>query len=103
MSAFDEAEQVAARELDRQGEQSGIDLGFVPGATKEVDEGWFFFWTSRAWLESGDFDDQLAGNGPFFVSRETGELHQLWTAEPWETQLDRYRNTGRFVPDRRRR
>ncbi|YCH71306.1 YrhB family protein [Pseudomonas syringae] len=33
---------------------------------------------------------QLAGNGPFLIDKETGELHVLGTAKPLKEYLDHY-------------
>lgn len=56
----------------------------------EFSEGWFFCYQSKEYLETGSFSAQLAGNGPFLIDKETGELHVLGTAKPLEEYLDQY-------------
>lgn len=46
----------------------------------EVVEGWLFGFQSLRYLQSGEISDALAGNGPIFVDRHTGEQHALGTA-----------------------
>ncbi|WP_072052726.1 YrhB domain-containing protein [Pantoea anthophila] len=53
-------------------------------------EGWFFCFQSREYLETGEFSSQLAGNSPFLVDKDTGEIHELGTAYPIEKYLQDY-------------
>ncbi|MDU4095356.1 MAG: YrhB domain-containing protein [Pantoea sp.] len=53
-------------------------------------EGWFFCFQSREYLETGEFSAQLAGNSPFIVDKDTGEIHELGTAYPIEKYLHDY-------------
>jgi len=53
----------------------------------EVVEGWLFCFQSLRYLQSGEISDALAGNGPIFVDRHTGEQHALGTAYPPEEVL----------------
>lgn len=94
----EEATRVATQELERVAAESELELVLTTDSPREVEEGWVFFWTNRAWIESGDTRDALGGNGPFFVSRADGSLHRLWTSESWERQLVRFRETGSFTP-----
>ena len=53
-------------------------------------EGWFFCFQSREYLETGEFSAQLAGNSPFIVDKDTGDVHELGTAYPIEKYLQDY-------------
>lgn len=53
-------------------------------------EGWFFCFESYEYLETGEFSAQLAGNAPFIVDKDTGEIHELGTAYPLEKYLYDY-------------
>ncbi|MCR1004981.1 MAG: YrhB family protein [Stenotrophomonas maltophilia] len=53
----------------------------------EVVEGWLFCFQSLRYLQSGEISDALAGNGPIFVDRHTGEQHALGTSYPPEEVL----------------
>ena len=53
-------------------------------------EGWFFCFQSREYLETGEFSAQLAGNSPFIIDKDTGEIHELGTAYPIEKYLQDY-------------
>jgi len=52
--------------------------------TVEKDYGWVFYWTSRPWHETGDFQYAIAGNGPILISRADGALYQCGSAAPLE-------------------
>ncbi|MBN0238121.1 hypothetical protein JTL38_33165, partial [Pseudomonas aeruginosa] len=41
-------------------------------------------------METGNLSAQLAGNAPFLIDRQSGELHILGTAKPLESYLDDY-------------
>lgn len=56
----------------------------------EFSEGWYFCYQSKEFIETGDFSAQLAGNAPFLIDRQSGELHVLGTEKPLETYLDDY-------------
>ena len=85
-----QARRIAAKEIG-DGQPSGY--GFTPAiiddATKEIPEGWVFFYNSREYLETGDFSFCLAGNAPVVVCREDGRVLVTGTAEPLETYLER--------------
>ncbi|EML7988607.1 hypothetical protein D7Y24_15260 [Stenotrophomonas maltophilia] len=53
----------------------------------EVVEGWLFCFQSLRYLQSGEISDALAGNGPIFFDRQTGEQHALGTAYAPEEAL----------------
>jgi hypothetical protein len=55
--------------------------------TVEKDYGWVFYWTSRPWRETGDFQFAIAGNGPILVSRETGAIYSCGTSAPIEDRI----------------
>jgi hypothetical protein len=50
-----------------------------------------FCFQSREYLETGEFSAQLAGNSPFLVDKDTGEIHELGTAYPIEKYLQDYK------------
>jgi hypothetical protein len=52
--------------------------------------GWVFFYDSRRFLETGDPTWAIAGNGPVFVNKNTGEVLFRWAAEPIAKQIGDY-------------
>jgi hypothetical protein len=59
--------------------------------TREESFGWVFFYQSKAFLRSGDFRDQLVGNAPFVILRDSGERLGTGTARPLDHYLDKIR------------
>lgn len=54
-------------------------------------EGWYFCYQSVAYMETGDFSEQLAGNSPFLIDQDDGKLVELGTAYPIKKYLDEYK------------
>ncbi len=53
-------------------------------------QGWYFCFESQEFLESGDEAARLAGNAPFIIAKDSGEIHSLGTAKPLEEYLQDY-------------
>ncbi|MDG9884248.1 YrhB family protein [Pseudomonas sp. GD04058] len=56
----------------------------------EFSEGWYFCYQSKEFLETGELSTQLAGNAPFLIDRQSGELYILGTAKPIDSYLKDY-------------
>jgi hypothetical protein len=56
----------------------------------EFAEGWFFCYQSAEYLRTNDSSDQLAGNSPFLIDRNTGELFELGTAKAIAEYIEDY-------------
>ncbi|HEM6802835.1 TPA: hypothetical protein U2I18_003403 [Citrobacter koseri] len=53
-------------------------------------EGWFFCFESREYLETRDNASRLAGNTPFIIDKDSGEIFDSGTAWPLEKYLKDY-------------
>lgn len=93
MITRDEAARLVDEALEGMSRRSEVEL--VPNVAETRDEGWcwLFYYNSRAYLETGDTSEALAGNGPIAVEKQTGRLHHLGTAEPTDVQLHRLRES----------
>ena len=82
-------------------ELSGADgeLLLEESKTQEHEFGWVFFWTTKKYLETGDPQFLVPGNGPLVVNREDGSTHLLSTSVPPARAIaeyeDRWRRTKR--------
>jgi hypothetical protein len=45
---------------------------------------------NREYLETGEFSAQLAGNAPFIIDKDHGEIHSFGTAYPLDKYLQDY-------------
>ena len=52
--------------------------------------GWVFFYQSKEFPDHGTLSEQLAGNAPIVVNRNTGELSVTGTAKPLDDYLKEY-------------
>jgi hypothetical protein len=89
---INEARALAEQLLTEHAARTSTDLEIDERATRDEDWCWVFFYNSRAYLETGDFSDALAGNGPLVVEKRTGIVHELTSAHPVEQQLRKIRN-----------
>jgi immunity protein 35 of polymorphic toxin system len=87
-----EARAIATRYIDRldaRVAESDL-LVLLDERTIEKPYGWIFFYTSKGWLETGDMKYAIAGNAPFLVERDTGEVRVFGTARSTEWYVEQY-------------
>ncbi|KIQ26024.1 YrhB domain-containing protein [Xanthomonas campestris] len=86
---------VTAQIADIEGAVSDGDaLVVLESETIERLWGWMFFYTSRKWHETGDFQYAIAGNAPYIVERQSGKILATGTALPPEQYIEAYERTG---------
>ena len=66
------------------------DLPVVITLHGRFSQGWYFCFEAREFLETGDEAARLAGNAPFIIDKDSGEIHSLGTAKPLEEYLQDY-------------
>lgn len=67
-----EARAIAERALDETVRVANPDVVIVDRHTRESGDSWVFVYNSRAYVETGAFEDMLVGNAPLFVDKATG-------------------------------
>lgn len=77
-----QAREIAQKWIDSNFDCSGDDDEIVVFHVREEEFGWIFFYQSKRYLETCDFSDQLLGNAPVIVKRESGEVVVTGTAKP---------------------
>lgn len=55
--------------------------------TREMAFGWVFSYTTKKYLQTGDFNDTIPGTGPLIVFRHDGSVEFLTTSLPPERLL----------------
>ncbi|GAB3353495.1 YrhB domain-containing protein [Lysobacter tyrosinilyticus] len=83
---FDTAQALAKRRIDEISQESGVEMELVFDRTREVEQGWVFFYNSTQFLRTKDPSWMLAGNGPLLVTR-FGTLQELPSHIPWEEAI----------------
>lgn len=53
------------------------DLPVVITLHGRFSQGWYFCFEAREFLETGDEAARLAGNAPFIIDKDSGEIHSL--------------------------
>lgn len=84
----DAATVLARKEIDQLSDEIGMAVEIYSEYTREIDQGWVFFYNSEEYMRTGNFRSALVGNGPILVTRE-GAVHYLPTALPWEEAVRR--------------
>lgn len=74
----EEADEIA-REYVKGQSLPECPFALVENATMERPLGWVYFFNSEEYLRTGNTLSKLAGNGPIYISRATGELARLST------------------------
>lgn len=87
------ARELALESLRDHERGSGHALALLDDHTQSLPYGWIFFYQSRAYLETGDIRQMLAGNAPLLVTR-SGAVHATGTAKPLETYLVEFERSG---------
>jgi hypothetical protein len=66
------------------------ELVIIDDYTRELPYGWLFFYQAKRFVETGDPKYMVGGNAPYFVDRESGDLHMLGTAMRVEKYLETF-------------
>lgn len=79
------ASEIAMKRLS--GMEPEVGASLVLTEVREFEFGWLFFYNSKAYVDSGDISDALAGNAAFLIDSNAGDIHVLGTANPIEFYL----------------
>ncbi|NVM75000.1 hypothetical protein FHW83_000780 [Duganella sp. SG902] len=75
--------QIAQAKVHELASAAGDDFALQPNHTREIEQGWVFFFNSAEYVRTGNYIHALAGNGPLLVLRN-GNVVMLPSAVPWE-------------------
>lgn len=75
--------QIAQAKVHELASAAGDDFALQPNRTREIEQGWVFFFNSVDYVRTGNYIHALAGNGPLLVLRN-GNVIMLPSAVPWE-------------------
>lgn len=79
----DSASTLARERIDRLAQAVGEEFEILWDATREIEQGWVFFFNTADYVRTRNPTAALAGNGPLLITRE-GVIHELPSAIPWE-------------------
>jgi hypothetical protein len=75
--------QIAQAKVNELAYAAGDEFALLLDETREVEQGWVFFFNSVDFVRTGNYNHALAGNGPLLVLRN-GSVVTLPSALPWE-------------------
>lgn len=85
--AIEQARSIALDRIKMLEALTDCELILLDAMTIERSFGWVFFYGSKAYVESGQPSDALAGNAPFVLMRADGAVRETGTAMPLEYYL----------------
>ncbi len=85
-----DAEQRVQAMLDDFASRDGAACVVISNETISKPWGWVVFYQSKAYLESGELRDRLAGNSPYFVNKQSKKIDVSGTAHPIEYYIAEY-------------
>ena len=85
-----EAKSIAYQYLAKLEIELGISLNLIDSETIEKPFGWVFFYNSKKYLETRELSEMLAGNAPFIVDKNNGEIHETGTEKPIEDYIVKF-------------
>jgi hypothetical protein len=89
-----ETQDFAEQHLSQRRISPSTELAILGEHTIEKDSGWFVFWNSKKYAETGEFRYAPAGTAPLMVDWRDGLVHETWAAEPMiEEAIKRSRRT----------
>ncbi|NVN01968.1 MULTISPECIES: YrhB domain-containing protein [Asaia] len=68
--------------------KSGVDLAISRSGS--FSDGWYFFYQSKKYLESGDLSDLLLGMGPIIVDKFTEKFYALGSSNIGTNYIEEY-------------
>jgi hypothetical protein len=84
----EQAKIIAQEELNRS--SAGEDLLIIDEYI-EFDEGWVFAYQTKEYVETGNEDLVLYGNGPIIVAKENGKVFRGGTAYDIEHYIEEFK------------
>ena len=78
--------EIAREHISQLATAAGDSFELLLDETKDVAQGWLFFFNTSDFVRSRNPVDALAGNGPLLVLQD-GQIHELSSALPWEQAL----------------
>lgn len=82
--------QIANKYLRFMDAEDGIETILLDEQTIEKPYGSIFYYTSKLYKETGDFQYAIAGNAPFLVEKETGRVVNFGTSMNDAYYMDAY-------------
>jgi len=84
-----EALEIVSRKLQEMNPTDDLFV-VVDEHTIEKSFGWVFFYNSKKFVETGIFEDRLAGNGPVIVNKFSGDVEFHGSAKSPEEIIEEY-------------
>lgn len=83
----DTAISLARNRVDQLAQSVGDQFEILSDSTRELEQGWVFFFNTVDFARAQDQSAALAGNSPIFVTRD-GVVYELPSAIPWAAAVE---------------
>lgn len=88
-----QAKEAVIAELKKRCQIPSDEFVIVENLTMERQFGWIFFYDSKKYLETGNINDAIAGNGPIFVNKHDGKIEFYGSRKSIEEYILEYERT----------
>ena len=87
-----QAKAKVVEELDKitDARPQGTEFVVIDESTIEKPWGWVFFYQNKKFISDGNIAQQIAGNAPFIINKQTGKLTKTGTAYDLKQYLQIY-------------
>lgn len=93
MNIDNSIQEIALAYIHELEKESGIALQIYHEYTVEKPYGFVYFYQSEEYIKTGEFSSMLAGNAPFLITKDTGEILVFGTANNTDYYLAEYERT----------
>ena len=90
-----EMNELAKKYVEKIGKQSNIELMIVEKSKIKMQYGTIYYYNSKSFLLSGNYQHALLGNAPFLVEQNSGKIFEFGTSRSIEYYLNEY-EAGRW-------
>ena len=90
MITLAEATKIALAYISKLEQSTEDPVILLESKTIEKPFGWVYFYDSKLYIETGEFECQLLGNAPLIINRNSGKIHVTGTAYPIEHYIEEY-------------
>lgn len=87
MISIEQAKHLAEEEISK----IDPDKSLIFESFSEFNEGWFFYFTSKKYLETHNVLDRIVGLGPIIIGKETGAIFQAGSAFDEDYWIEKFK------------
>ena len=85
-----EAEFLVTEKIRELSNNFNVELSLLKEETITFEYGWMFFYQSKKFADTGDYNFMIGGNAPIIVDKHDSSIHITGTSENEDYYIDEY-------------